>query len=179
VVAKWAPRSLFARNILVTYTDLVPDKDDNFEEVSISLRGRDLWYAVLDHTDMHRADLTDANLRWSSLNNTQLGKANLVSAKLQGANLNGAELPGVDLRDTVIWQTAPTVEDRLKFAYLTDAKITPLTDDDRKGLQRLIAEAKETSMGADFKNSLEQLLMHETVNRGDSDDGKACKLQRQ
>jgi len=50
------PTSWFARNIVVTDKDLVPDRDDKFEEVSISLRGRDLRFAVLDRSDLHLLD---------------------------------------------------------------------------------------------------------------------------
>jgi len=90
---------VFARNIVVSDTDLVPDRDDKFEEVSISLRDRDLRFAELDRSDLHRADLTDANLKWSSLIETNLGNAKLKSAKLQGANLLKANLQGANLEE--------------------------------------------------------------------------------
>ena len=106
------PTSWFARNIVVTDTDLVPDKDDEFGEVSISLRGRDLRFAVLDRSDLHLADLTGADLRWTSLFGIRLDKARLENAELQGAFLQDAKLQGADL----------TVAE-LQGAYLRNAKL--------------------------------------------------------
>lgn len=107
LTARWVP-AWFARNIVVTEKDLVPDKDDEFGEVSISLRDRDLRFAVLNRSDLHRADLTGVDLRGAILVATRLEKARLERAQLQGAdlrlaqlqgaNLEGAELQGVYLR---------------------------------------------------------------------------------
>ena len=66
---------LFHRNLIVTDTDLVVDKDVTPGEPSINLRGRDLRYAKLDRTDLHQADMTGANLEGASL----------VGADLRGA----------------------------------------------------------------------------------------------
>jgi hypothetical protein len=57
---------IFRRNIVVTDTDLVTDREQTPGEPSLSLRGRDLRYAQLDRSDMHYADLTGANIDHAS-----------------------------------------------------------------------------------------------------------------
>ena len=57
----------FPRNLNVTDTDLVVDKDVTPGETSLNLRGRDLRFARLDRTDLHQADMTGANLDGASL----------------------------------------------------------------------------------------------------------------
>lgn len=71
---------LFERNLVVTDTDLVVDRDQAPGEPSMSLRGRDLRYAKLDRNDMHQADLTGADLRRASFNGTDLRGAWLSCA---------------------------------------------------------------------------------------------------
>ncbi len=58
---------VFKRNLIVTDTDLVVDKDQTPGEPSISLRDRDLRFAKLDRSDLHQADLTGSDLRGASL----------------------------------------------------------------------------------------------------------------
>ena len=116
------PKSWFARNIVVTDTDLVPDKDDESGEVSISLRGRDLRFAVLIRADLHRADLTGVDLRWSSLAGSRLDKARLRMAELQGANLSSVNLQGADLREANL-QAADLRDARLHGADLREANL--------------------------------------------------------
>ncbi len=116
----------FHRNLVVTDTDLVVDKDVNGDEPSIILRGRDLRFARLDRSDLHQADLTGADLSDASLVGTDLRKAflncaslddlllsenrelarcvtarraNLRKARLQDAQLNGIDLRGAVLDD--------------------------------------------------------------------------------
>jgi uncharacterized protein YjbI with pentapeptide repeats len=101
--------SLFARNLIVMNTDLVPDEDpkEKTDEVSLQLRGRDLRYARLDGSDLHRADLTGADLRHASLVGTKMSKAKLRQADMRYSNLNwsalhGAFLNEADLRNSVL-----------------------------------------------------------------------------
>jgi uncharacterized protein YjbI with pentapeptide repeats len=111
---------LFQRNLVVTDTDLVVDKDVTPGEPSLNLRGRDLRFAKLDRTDLHQADMTGANLDGASLVGADLRAVWLSCADLnvllltdsrraarcasaRGANLAKARLAeakmtGVDLR---------------------------------------------------------------------------------
>jgi uncharacterized protein YjbI with pentapeptide repeats len=112
---------MFPRNLNVTDTDLVVDKDVTPGATSINLRGRDLRLARLDRTDLHQADMTGANLDGASLVGADLRSVSLGCADLdvllltdnrraarcasaRGANLGKARLTearmaGIDLRD--------------------------------------------------------------------------------
>lgn len=111
------PGGLLQRNLIVSDVDLVSNKEDQDgnSEVSISLRDRDLRYAVLDRSDLHRADLTGAKLMRASLHGTDLREARIscpdvglvivnaierddVCARLTDVNLQDANLEGADLR---------------------------------------------------------------------------------
>jgi len=81
---------IFHRNLVVTDTDLVVDKDVTAGEPSLNLRGRDLRFARLDRTDLHQADLTGTNLEGASL----------VGADLRGAWLQCADLNALLLTDS-------------------------------------------------------------------------------
>jgi Pentapeptide repeats (8 copies) len=99
-----------ARNLTVTDTDLVKDKDFPLKdgEVSLRLRRRNLNYGTFDRSDLHLADLTGAQLKSASLGGTVLNKAVLACLQskridarctnLQGADLREAGLQGADLR---------------------------------------------------------------------------------
>ena len=80
----------FTRNLNVTDTDLVVDKDVTPGEPSLNLRGRDLRFAKLDRTDLHQADLTGANLDGASL----------VGADLRAVWLSCADLNVLLLTDS-------------------------------------------------------------------------------
>jgi uncharacterized protein YjbI with pentapeptide repeats len=110
----------FQRNLNVTDTDLVVDKDVTPGRPTLNLRGRDLRFAKFDRTDLHQADMTGANLDGASLVGTDLrgvwmSCANLNAlllsdshragqcASARGANLSKARLAearmaGVDMR---------------------------------------------------------------------------------
>ncbi|MCC7252344.1 pentapeptide repeat-containing protein [Hyphomicrobium sp.] len=89
------PTSLFARNLIVMDEDLVPDRQGYGNEMSFSLRGRDLNHATFDRSDMRRVDLTDTSLKGASLIETNLEGARLVRVRMQGADLSLARLAGV------------------------------------------------------------------------------------
>jgi uncharacterized protein YjbI with pentapeptide repeats len=78
---------LFHRNLNVTDTDLVVDKDVTPGEPSLKLRDRDLRFAKLDRTDLHQADMTGANLD---------------GASLMGADLRGIWLSCADLNELLL-----------------------------------------------------------------------------
>ncbi len=99
------PTSIWSRNIVLTDSDLVPEKKFNPGEVSLSLRGRDLRYAVLDRSDLHRVDFTGVDLRGASLKETRLEEAKFclplkvfprTCSQFSGADLKEANLMGVD-----------------------------------------------------------------------------------
>lgn len=71
---------IFRRNLVVTDSDLVADRDEGADK-SLRLRGRDLRFAKLDRTDLSGADLTGA----------KLDGASLVGANLQNVSLACAE----------------------------------------------------------------------------------------
>ncbi len=115
---------IFRRNLYVTDTDLVVDKDQTPGEPSFSLRGRDLRYARLDRSDLHQVDLTNANLDHASFLGTDLRdawlncadpnavlveadrrKAQCSTARgsdFSRAKLQGASLLGIDLSDATL-----------------------------------------------------------------------------
>ncbi len=99
------PKSVWSRNIVLTDADLVPEKKFNEGEVSLSLRGRDLRYAVLDRSDLHRVDFTGVDLRGASLKETRLEEAKFclplkvfprTCSEFTGADLKEANLQGID-----------------------------------------------------------------------------------
>ncbi|MEQ1578900.1 MAG: pentapeptide repeat-containing protein [Hyphomicrobium sp.] len=122
---------IFRRNIVVTDTDLVPDKDLTSGEPSLSLRNRDLRFARLDRSDLHQADLTGADLDDASLAGTDLRgawlqcadvnelllsedraaakctsaeRANLSRARLDDAHMSGIDLRAAKLNDARLEQ---------------------------------------------------------------------------
>ena len=98
----WWRRWLLPYRVFVMEdTDLGAD-----EGVKVMLRDRDLRFALLSRSDLHRAVLTWADLRgaqmWKTLDtgnlkDAQLQGAFLREARLQGAQLNSAQLQGADL----------------------------------------------------------------------------------
>jgi len=130
----------FQRNLNVTDTDLVIDKDVTPGQPSLNLRGRDLRFARFDRTDLHQADMTGANLDGASLVGTDLRGVWMSCADLnalllsdspragrctsaRGANLSKARLAeakmaGVDMR------LAKLDEARLEGAQLGHAVLS-------------------------------------------------------
>jgi hypothetical protein len=127
------PDSLFARNLVVTDTDLVPDSEAASGERTLNLRRRDLRYGVFDRSDLHMADMTGAFASGASFRETNLrgvkaeladlsfadmwraqigvtGKLAKVTADLQHINLSHAflreaNLAGVDLQGALLDNT--------------------------------------------------------------------------
>ena len=131
---------LFQRNLNVTDTDLVVDKEVTPGEPSLNLRGRDLRFARLDRTDLHQADMTGANLDGASfvgadLRAVWMGCVDLNvllltdsrraarCASARGANfgkarLADARMTGIDLRE------ARLEEAQLERAQLAHASMS-------------------------------------------------------
>jgi uncharacterized protein YjbI with pentapeptide repeats len=80
---------LFQRNLNVSDTDLVVNKDVTPGAPTLNLRGRDLRFARFDRTDLHQADMTGANLDGASL----------VGADLRGVWMSCADLNALLLSD--------------------------------------------------------------------------------
>jgi hypothetical protein len=127
------PDSLFARNLIVTDTDLVPDSEAVAGERTLNLRRRDLRYGVFDRSDMHMADMTgvfatgasfretnlhgikaeQANMSFADMWRAQIGvtgklvntTANLQKVDLSHAFLREANLVGVDLQEATLNNT--------------------------------------------------------------------------
>ncbi len=118
---------IFRRNLKVTDTDLVVDRDVSAGEATINLRGRDLRSAELDRSDLHQADLTGANLDGASLSGADLRDVSLNCADIDelllsedraaavcasarnvdfsGARMTGAVLTGLDMRGSRFEET--------------------------------------------------------------------------
>lgn len=71
---------IFRRNLVVTDSDLVRDREEGADK-ALRLRGRDLRFAKLDRTDLSGADLTGATLDGASLVGANLDKASLSCAE--------------------------------------------------------------------------------------------------
>lgn len=142
----WRRWLLSYRVLIVEDTDLGPETDER-----VVLRERDFRFALLNRSDLHRADLAWADLRaaqmWKSLakgklkdarlqgallkeaqlqgaqlNSAQLGGADLSKAQLQGAELNYANLQGADLRGAQL-QGADLTSADLRGADLRGAQL--------------------------------------------------------
>lgn len=113
------PTSWFARNLVVTDTDLVPDKKDEHEEVRLSFRGRDLRYAVLDRSDLHLADFTGAKLQYASVSAANLSKAKFLCAAT-GADKSSDPIDG---QHEPTWECAQLQGAHLGFAALREADL--------------------------------------------------------
>ncbi|CFX03128.1 conserved membrane protein of unknown function [Candidatus Filomicrobium marinum] len=133
---------VFRRNLVVTDSDLVSDKDVTPGERTITLRGRDLRYARFDRSDLHQADFTGADLSHASfygadLRNAWLQCAEINELRLRGnrgqakcvkaintdftqANMSGALMQGIDGRGAKFEETT-LVSAELVEAVLTGA----------------------------------------------------------
>lgn len=136
---------VFRRNLIVTDSDLIRDREDAGDSKSLRLRGRDLRFAKLDRTDFSGADLTGAQLDGASLSGANLDNASLscaepdtvmlsdnrvaahcVSARgvdLSRARLNGAKLWGIDLAGGKLDEAQLEAAD-LSNAILTGASLS-------------------------------------------------------
>jgi len=156
---------VFQRNIVVTDTDLVADKDLTAGEPSLALRNRDLRFARLDRSDLHQADLTGSDLDDASLAGTDLrgawlhcadanelllsedrSKARCTSAQranLSRARLQGAHMSGIDLR------AATATDARLEEADLSYALLSG-TDFSSAKLDKADLTGGVAAQGAQF-----------------------------
>jgi hypothetical protein len=123
----WWRRWLLSYRVLVVEdTDLGADED-----ARVVLRERNFRFALLNRSDLHRADLAWADLRaaqlWKTLakgklKDAQLQGAFLKEAQLQGAQLNSAQLQGADLSNAQL-QGAELSYAKLRGADLRGAEL--------------------------------------------------------
>ncbi|MBM3543806.1 MAG: pentapeptide repeat-containing protein [Alphaproteobacteria bacterium] len=123
----WWRRWLLAYRVLI-----VEDTDlSTGGEAGAVLRERNFRFALLNRSDLHRADLTWADLRatqmWKSLakgklKDAQLQGAFLKEAQLQGAQMQAAKLLGADLSGAKL-QGAELNYANLRGADLRGAKL--------------------------------------------------------
>ena len=92
----WRRWLLSYRVLIVEDTDLGADGD-----AKVVLRERNFRFALLNRSDLQRADLTWADLRAAQLWKT-LAKGKLKDAQLQGAYLKEAQLQGVQLSSAAL-----------------------------------------------------------------------------
>lgn len=136
---------LFSRNLVVTDTDLVVDKDVSAGEPTLKLRGRDLRFARLDRSDLHQADLTGADVSGASFvgadlrdiwlqcadvnelllsdNRERAQCATARNADFSRARLDRAQLTGLDLRGARL-EEARLVGADMPYALLTGANFS-------------------------------------------------------
>src|SRR5581483_5498218 len=121
------------RRFLLSYRVLIVEDTDLGLEApaKLVLRERNFRFALLNRSDLHRADLTWADLRaaqlWRTvirgkLNDTQAQGAVLKEAELQGAQMASASLQGADLTDASL-QGAILSYARLEGANLRGAQM--------------------------------------------------------
>jgi hypothetical protein len=121
------------RRFLLSYRVLIVEDTDLGVEgpANLVLRERNFRFALLNRSDLHRADLTWADLRaaqlWRTvvrgkLNDTQAQGAVLKEAELQGAQLASASLQGADLSSAAL-QGAVLSYAKLQGANLRGAQL--------------------------------------------------------
>ena len=139
--------SFFQRNLIVTDTDLVSDKDEVPGEVTISLRDRDLRLARLDRSDLHGADLTGANLTQATLSGTDLRRTKMSCTDPAAALIQKKDRTnGCTLLNDAIMKGAKLGGANLRLAFLSGAKLdnANLVDADLSYTE---------AVGADFSNA--------------------------
>lgn len=136
---------IFRRNLVVTDTGLVQNKDLATGQSTLSLRARDLRFAKLDRSDLRQADLTGADIEGASFIGADLrgarlpcadvtelllsedrSKAKCVNARRANftrARLDGANLSGIDLSDAKL-EEAKLEGAELAYSLLSGADLS-------------------------------------------------------
>lgn len=91
-------KNMFHRNLIVVDEDLVSNQQSVSEDVTISLRGRNLRYADLSRSDLRGADFTNTELGHAKLVGTVLSKAKFGCTELQEEDLANATVEGYQQR---------------------------------------------------------------------------------
>jgi uncharacterized protein YjbI with pentapeptide repeats len=120
------PQSVFSNRLVLTNQSFIVDPE---KLVTHSFRGRDLRLAVLNFSDLRKADFSGAQLQGARLSGelqgasflgAQLQGADLIGA-LQGASLTGAQLQGARLSGEL--QGASLIRAQLQGADLSGAQL--------------------------------------------------------
>jgi Pentapeptide repeats (8 copies) len=160
----WRRWLLSYRVLIVEDTDLGANG-----EARVVLRERNFRFALLNRTDLQRADLTWADLRSAQLWKT-LTQGKLKDAQLQGAFLREAQLQGAQL-DSAQLQGADLSNAKLQGAGLSYAK---LQGADLSGAQLQGADLSNANLqGADLSNAQLQGANLEGVQLQGADLGSA------
>lgn len=91
-------KGMFHRNLIVVDEDLVSNQASLNDDVTISLRGRNLRYADLSRSDLQGADFTNTLLGHAKLVGTVLKKAKFGCTELQEEDLANATFEGFQER---------------------------------------------------------------------------------
>jgi uncharacterized protein YjbI with pentapeptide repeats len=156
---------IFRRNLEVTDSDLVSDKEVTPGERTITLRGRDLRYARFDRSDLHQVDFTGADISHASfygadLRNAWLQCAEINELRLRGnrdgagcvqalntdftqADLSGARMQGIDARGAK-FEDADLIESDLIESVLSGA------DFSQARLEKAMLNGEVLADGANF-----------------------------
>jgi len=103
--------------------DKAPDQASSEpRNVTLSLRDRDLSYAILVRVDLRQADLTRVEMRGANLFLAQLHDAHLSRAQLQGVLFTSAQLQAADLRQAEL-QGANLSDVQLQGAKFSQAQL--------------------------------------------------------
>ncbi len=160
----WRRWLLSYRVLIVEDTDLGADGD-----AKVVLRERNFRFALLNRSDVQRADLSWADLRAAQLWKT-LAKGKLKDAQLQGAFLRQAQLQGAQL-DSAQLQSADLSEAQLQGAELSYAK---LQGANLRGVQLQGADLSYANLqGADLRGAQLQGANLEGVQLQGADLGLA------
>jgi len=84
-------KGLFHRNLIVVDEDLVTDQQSVSDDVTISLRGRNLRFANLSRSDLRKADFTNTLLEDAILQGTILRQAKFGCRELQEETITDAK----------------------------------------------------------------------------------------
>ena len=115
-------RPCVSNNLDLRDQDLIDHDKLKDGVVTVSLRKRNLRYAVLDRADLRLADFASADLQGAWLDGTRLQGASFTEANLQGASLDGALLQAATL-DKAKLQGASLKRAFLQAASLVDANL--------------------------------------------------------
>ncbi|MGH1352173.1 MAG: pentapeptide repeat-containing protein [Methyloligellaceae bacterium] len=145
--------SIFSRNLIVTDKDLVKDSTWNPKETTLSLRARNLKYAIFDRSDMRGTDFSNSDLEGARFYRTNLNSVKFDYAILRKADMREAIFAG----KTSMYKTDLTSADlrkarfeelHMQLAKLRNAKLQEVRADTSRG-----KPGKLNLEGADLRNA--------------------------
>ena len=173
---------LFHRNLTVVDEDLVSDEQTATDDVTISLRGRNLRHANLSRSDLRKADFTNALLENAKLEGAVLRRAKFGCRELQEetitnprreefqqrgcamlarADFSGSDLTDADFRSTYSrgakFNNAVVNGARFDYAILSRAAFESAKGAQTSFVNSLLAESNffgAQMQGADFSGAV-------------------------